>query len=69
MCARRILPALLVTSAVAAAVAWVLLLPWELRDFGKFLTASVAQAGNLAGWSSGNYFYSSIPLMHLSSWP
>jgi peptidoglycan/LPS O-acetylase OafA/YrhL len=54
--ARRILPALLVTSAVSAAAAPLLLLPWDLREFGKFLAASVVQLANLAAWSHGNYF-------------
>jgi peptidoglycan/LPS O-acetylase OafA/YrhL len=69
--ARRILPALLVTAAVAAAVAPVLLLPLELMDFGKFLTVSVALAGNLGGWThgDGDYFNtgSPVPLLHLWS--
>src|SRR5579863_520179 len=53
---RRILPALLVTSAVAAVAATVLLLPWDLVEFGRLLAASSAFLGNVAAWKEGDYF-------------
>lgn len=66
---RRILPALLITSAVAALAATVLLLPWDLLDFGKFLAASSAFLSNLAAWNQGDYFNTarSVPILHFWS--
>jgi peptidoglycan/LPS O-acetylase OafA/YrhL len=66
--ARRILPALLVTSAVTAAVAPLLLLPKDLMELGRFLTASVAQAANLAAWGHGNYFNTAGPVLLEHLW-
>jgi len=66
---RRILPALLVTSAVATIAASVLLLPWSLVWFGKFLVASSVFMSNLAAWKDGDYFdiEGSQPLTHFWS--
>jgi peptidoglycan/LPS O-acetylase OafA/YrhL len=67
--ARRILPALLVTSAVAAVAASLLLLPWDLVEFGKFLAASSVFLSNLAAWQTNDYFNLAGygPLMHFWS--
>ncbi len=66
---RRILPALLLTLAVAAVAASLWVLPWDLVAFGKFLAASSVLLGNIAGWTTGNYFNvtGSVPLTHLWS--
>ena len=66
---RRILPALLVTSAVAAVAATVLLLPWDLLEFGRLLAASSAFLGNLAAWREGDYFNIAgyVPITHFWS--
>jgi peptidoglycan/LPS O-acetylase OafA/YrhL len=66
---RRILPALLVTSAVAAVAATVLLLPWDLLEFGRLLAASSAFLGNLAAWKDGDYFNIAgyVPITHFWS--
>src|SRR6185437_13387464 len=66
---RRILPALLVTSAVVAVAATVLLLPWDLLEFGRLLAASSAFLGNLAAWKEGDYFNIAgyVPLTHFWS--
>ncbi len=66
---RRILPALLVTSAVTALAATLLLLPWELPEFGKLLAASSAFLANLAAWAQGEYFNvaANLPIMHFWS--
>lgn len=66
---RRILPALLVTASVTALAAAVLLLPWDLLEFGKLLAASTAFLGNVAVWKEGDYFNTaySLPLTHFWS--
>lgn len=68
--ARRILPALLVTCLVVSLAAFVLLLPWDLVRFAKYLLAVPVMATNLPAWSDGgNYFVadSSVSLTHLWS--
>ena len=67
--ARRILPALLVTSVATAAVASVLLLPRDLTGFGKFLAATPLFVSNLAAWKNGDYFNLDDyqPLLHFWS--
>ncbi len=64
---RRILPALLVITAVVAAIATVIMLPWDLVEFGKFLAASAVFFGNIAAWTTGTYFNLTNPLTHLWS--
>jgi peptidoglycan/LPS O-acetylase OafA/YrhL len=69
--ARRILPALIVTCCVVALAATLVLLPWDLRRFGKFLASTPVFATNLAAWIDGDdYFaqgYLRVPLTHLWS--
>ena len=68
--ARRILPALIVTCLLVSLAASVLLLPWDLLRFAKYLLAVPVMATNLPAWSDGgNYFVadSSVSLTHLWS--
>jgi len=58
--ARRILPALFVTSMVVAVMAIVLLLPWDLRRFGQYLAGTAVLATNVVEWQDRiGYFRSS----------
>jgi peptidoglycan/LPS O-acetylase OafA/YrhL len=65
---RRILPALMVVSLIAAAAASVLLLPWALVRFGRYLVATALLVPNIAAWFEGyNYFRSfgeNVALLH-----
>jgi peptidoglycan/LPS O-acetylase OafA/YrhL len=66
---RRILPALAVVSVLAAFAALLILLPSDLRRFGRYLTATTAFVGNIAARTEG-YFandFSPQVLMHLWS--
>ncbi len=57
---RRILPALIVASAVATVGACVLLMPWDLKRFGKYLAATPVLLSNIPAWREGaGYFASS----------
>lgn len=69
---RRILPALLVVLFVATALAWLILLPDDFRQFSKSLIASILMIPNIAAslGTVGDYFAPSadtIPLLHLWS--
>jgi peptidoglycan/LPS O-acetylase OafA/YrhL len=66
--ARRILPALFVVSALVAVPAVLMLQPWDLERFGKYLAATPLFLSNVAAWiEGGNYFDSraaSVALTH-----
>jgi peptidoglycan/LPS O-acetylase OafA/YrhL len=65
--ARRILPALLVTTSVVAVAAVVLLLPLDLIRFGKYLASSAVGVTNITALHDANYFDSGavdVPLLH-----
>jgi peptidoglycan/LPS O-acetylase OafA/YrhL len=65
---RRILPALFVVSLLAAAAASLVLLPWALVRFGRYLVATALLVPNIAAWFEGyNYFRSygeNVALLH-----
>ncbi|HEY5950151.1 MAG TPA: acyltransferase family protein [Kofleriaceae bacterium] len=54
--ARRILPALFVVMAVCIPVAWLLLLPQDLKLFGRSVTAVSMFASNVLFWLESGYF-------------
>ena len=65
--ARRILPALFIVLLVCLPFAWFLLLPHELKDFGKSLIAVVTFVSNILFWLETDYFTADvelIPLLH-----
>jgi peptidoglycan/LPS O-acetylase OafA/YrhL len=68
---RRILPALLVVSLIAAAVASIILLPWALALFGKYLAASALLLTNIAAWTDRQGYFQSfgerVALLHFWS--
>jgi peptidoglycan/LPS O-acetylase OafA/YrhL len=67
---RRIFPALFVLFAISSAFACVLLLPDELRTYGRSLMASVAFASNIFFRSKIDYFDATSedqPLLHIWS--
>ena len=53
---RRLAPAYFVMAAVTAAVAYLVLLPFEFREFGKSLIASVAYLSNVHFFREAGYF-------------
>jgi peptidoglycan/LPS O-acetylase OafA/YrhL len=69
--ARRILPALYAMTLVALVLAVILLLPWDLARFGRYLAATSVMGTNIAAWKDGvGYFQSKlthVPLLHLWS--
>lgn len=68
--ARRILPALLAVCVATAIAGVVLLVPGDLVNLGKFLTATPLFLSNIASWTNGDYFApvtSDPPLGHLWS--
>jgi peptidoglycan/LPS O-acetylase OafA/YrhL len=68
--ARRILPALLAACVATAIAGVVLLVPDDLVNLGKFLTATPLFLSNIASWTNGGYFApvsSNSPLGHLWS--
>lgn len=65
--ARRILPALFVVLFACLPLAWWLLLPYELVEFGESLMAVVVFASNILFWLNTDYFAATaeqIPLLH-----
>jgi peptidoglycan/LPS O-acetylase OafA/YrhL len=67
---RRILPALVVLLAVVTVAGLAILLPADLRKFGKFVAATSAFLTNVAAWSETGYFAEGAaanPLLHLWS--
>jgi peptidoglycan/LPS O-acetylase OafA/YrhL len=69
--ARRILPALFVVMAVVVAVAWMVLLPREMKILGQTVTASSAFLANVYFFAEGNDYFGlhadENPLLHLWS--
>lgn len=64
---RRIMPALLLTLALALPVAWAVMLPGQLQDFGQSLTASVLMGNNVLLYLTGGYWAEPAqfkPLLH-----
>lgn len=67
---RRIIPALLFTIVLTAAIARIFLPPSAMAEFARSLTASAAFAANVYFWRSSGYFDPSAqtrPLLHLWS--
>ena len=65
--ARRILPAMLLTALIVTAAALVILLPWDLTRFGKYLAAAAVAATNLTATTDADYFDAGAldaPLLH-----
>jgi peptidoglycan/LPS O-acetylase OafA/YrhL len=65
--ARRILPALFLVMAVCVPLAWVWLLPSDLKDFSQSLIAVSAFASNILFWRESGYFDTAAelkPLLH-----
>jgi len=65
--ARRILPALFVVLAVCVAVAWLFLVPGDLKTFGRSVVAVSVFASNVLFVLESNYFYTAAelkPLLH-----
>lgn len=65
--ARRILPALLLVVAVCVPVAYALLLPSDLKEFGQSLIATMTFSSNILFWSQAGYFEGAAelkPLLH-----
>ncbi len=67
--ARRILPALFVVCLATLVGGWLLLMPFELINLGKNLTAAPLLLSNLAAHTGGGYFGTgmAVPLQHLWS--
>jgi len=64
---RRIFPALFIMFAVSALIAYIVLLPSELKDFGKSLVASSAFSSNILFYQWSGYFAPNsefVPLLH-----
>lgn len=53
---RRLAPAFFVMVAVTAALAWVILLPFEFREFGKAMIASSVYLSNVLFYRDAGYF-------------
>jgi peptidoglycan/LPS O-acetylase OafA/YrhL len=65
--ARRILPALLVITALAAIPAWLLLFPGPLVDFARSVVAALTFNANVYYYATTSYFgpaANEIPLLH-----
>lgn len=65
--ARRILPPLLLVLAVSAAVAWVTLLPGDMKAFGRSMAAVAVFGSNVLFWRESGYFDAAAefkPLLH-----
>ena len=53
---RRIAPALLLVTATATVAGYLLLLPYELEDFGASALAALGMVSNVYFWRTGGYF-------------
>ena len=53
---RRLLPAFFVMALATTAVAWLLLLPFEFREYGKMLIASTVYLSNVLFYRGAGYF-------------
>jgi len=65
--ARRILPALFLVMAMTAVLGTILMLPYELRDFGRSMIAVLAFVSNFFFWRETDYFATAaeqLPLLH-----
>lgn len=65
--ARRILPALLLVITFCIPVAWLLLAPSDMRDFGTSVVAAVTFSANFFFWRNSGYFEPAAelqPLLH-----
>ena len=65
--ARRILPALFVVTAFSFALAWVWMLPNQMKDFSQSLVAVSLFVSNILFWREDNYFSPDAeekPLLH-----
>lgn len=65
--ARRILPALFLVMAVSFVLAWLSLLPSDMKDFSKSLVAVSVYASNFLFWIESGYFDTAAelkPLLH-----
>lgn len=65
--ARRILPALFAMLAICTLLAGLILLPFELQDFGDSLAAATLFVSNVYFWKTTDYFASAAhlkPLLH-----
>lgn len=65
--ARRLFPALFFMMAVSSVLAWLLLMPDELEDFGESLATASAFSSNILFWSEAGYFEGPSdfkPLLH-----
>ena len=68
--ARRIFPALFVVIALCIWIAWVLLLPQDMKIFSQSLAAVSIFSSNFLFWKSSGYFETSAelnPLLHTCS--
>lgn len=64
---RRILPALVVVTAVTAMAAWTIMLPTQLEGFARSLAAVALFGSNILFWSESGYFAMTSaekPLLH-----
>ncbi|WP_242186036.1 acyltransferase family protein [Sphingomonas sp. CARO-RG-8B-R24-01] len=64
---KRILPALFAVLIASYVAAWVLLLPDEMREFGKSLASVAAFGSNILFWKTVRYFGpgpETLPLLH-----
>jgi peptidoglycan/LPS O-acetylase OafA/YrhL len=67
---RRLFPALILVLAITLALGWFLLLPNELKQLGKHVSAAAAFLANFALWRESGYFDTAAefkPLLHLWS--
>jgi len=65
--ARRILPALMAMILCIIPLAWIILLPTDLLDFGQSIVASMTFSSNILFWREINYFAINAelkPLLH-----
>lgn len=65
--ARRILPALFVVIAACLPLAWALLVPEDMKDFGQSIVAVMLFSSNLLFWTESGYFAPAAelkPLLH-----
>ena len=64
---RRILPALLFMMLITLPLAWVFMLPYQLKEFGNGLISISLFSSNILFWKKINYFSDSSdlnPLIH-----
>ncbi len=65
--ARRILPALFAMGALSSAVAWVVLSPAALEEYGQHVAATALFGSNVVYWLQASYFSTEaefLPLFH-----